>query len=152
MSSGAAPKGDWPPADHLTGKNDPPSWQKPAIIAAVTVGVTLLGVTVVKARTGKTDEDIKEDVQGAADQVKKAGRDVWGLTKDKAGEAKDNLPGTASKLGEDIKHAAQQGGKDLKKGAKVAKNKVQGLYEEEAKPNYGILGWRHVFNNPKYGK
>ncbi len=21
---------------------------------------------------------------------------------------------------------------------------MQGLYEEEAKPNYGILGWRHV--------
>ena len=27
---------------------------------------------------------------------------------------------------------------------------MQGLYEEEAQPNYGILGWRHVcpFNPP----
>ncbi len=37
-----------------------------------------------------------------------------------------------------------QGTKDLKKGAKAAKDKMQGVYEEEAKPNYGILGWRHV--------
>jgi hypothetical protein len=45
-----------------------------------------------------------------------------------------------------------QGGKDLKKGARAVTRKANNLFEEEAKPNYGILGWRHVFNNPKMGK
>ena len=61
---------------------------QPAIIAGVTLGVTLLGVTIIKKSTGKSDEELKEDVKDAANQVKATGRDVWGFTKDKAGEVR----------------------------------------------------------------
>lgn len=43
----------------------------------------------------------------------------------------------------------REGGKDVKRGAQVAANKVQGLWEEEAAPNYGFLGWRHVSPLPR---
>ncbi len=61
---------------------------QPAIIAGVTLGVTLLGVTIIKKSSGKSDEELKEDVKDAANQVKATGRDVWGFTKDKAGEVR----------------------------------------------------------------
>lgn len=128
--SDAPPSGNWPPADHLTGKDQPPPWQKAAVIAAVTVGVGLLGITIVKKQTGKTNEDLQEDVKAAGDKAKETGKDVWGFSKEKAAE----------------------GGRDLKRGARAATRKANSLFEDEVKPNYGILGWRHVFNNPKRGK
>lgn len=160
--SGDAPAGDWPPAPPGTtakSKSPRPDWQKIAIGAAATVGVALLGVAIAR-RSGKTDEEIKADLKGAASdaksaarkgakQAKETGKDAWGFTKEKAQEAKADLPGQTQKLVDDVKTAAWEGGKDIKKGAAAVAGKAKGAFEEEVKPDYGFLGWRHVFNNPK---
>lgn len=56
------------------------------MVAAVTVGVGLIGVTIHKKRTGKTNEDLQEDVKTAGEKAKETGKDVWGFSKEKASE------------------------------------------------------------------
>jgi hypothetical protein len=164
-------KGDWPPAPPGTTKgngSDPPAWQKTAVIAATAAAVGLLGVIIAKKRSGKSDDEIKDDLKRsgreATSAAKKAARkgsevaqekgaDLWGFTKAKAQETKEDFPGTTKKLVDDIKTAGWEGGKDLKRGAAAVAGKAQAAFEDEVEPNYGILGWRHLPGfSPKMGK
>lgn len=162
-TEGDAPAGDWPPNPLKKSNgngNEPPEWAKKAVVAAAAVGVVLLGVVIIKKKSGKSDDEVKEELRSAAsdakhkarkgaEKAKEAGRDVWGLSKEKARDVKDDFPGQTEKLAHDVKTAVWEGGKDAKRGAQIAASKVSGVFQEEVKPNYGILGWRHIFNNPK---